>query len=50
MKVFITRDAVRVQPGADVLVVEICDGLREGEAVMLHPSEHIDDGSPVQPW
>jgi HlyD family secretion protein len=29
---------------------EIHQGLHEGEAVILHPSEHIDHGSRVQPW
>jgi HlyD family secretion protein len=29
---------------------EVRSGLRDGEAVILHPSEHIDDGSRVQPW
>jgi HlyD family secretion protein len=29
---------------------EIRAGLRDGEAVVLHPSEHIEDGTRVQPW
>jgi HlyD family secretion protein len=29
---------------------EILAGLRTGEAVVLHPSEHLNDGSRVRPW
>jgi HlyD family secretion protein len=29
---------------------EVRDGLSDGEAVILHASEHIDDGTRVQPW
>ena len=29
---------------------EIQQGLHEGEAIILHPSEHVDHGSRVQPW
>jgi HlyD family secretion protein len=29
---------------------QIRAGLLENESVMLHPSEHIHDGSRVRPW